>query len=337
MAHVWSGGGDISKEGVGHMSFLELSAFDPIFWLHHNFIDMILAIWQTETKNKLVLLSHYEFSSLTLSSFWFDNLEPGDPNATDPLLQFYTADEQPFTNDIKDWTVFNYTYDILAPKPSQMKPDGSLDEEKHLADLAAEINKRYSTSCSEVLSARSMRAEAAPQSPHYIINVTYDNRHALKELYSIHLFAGPLDLAYDSDRAQPNRLGTVFTFSRFNPAETCASCKGQINQGDLSTGQIPIMGAMTKDVEDPFVADADGMDPDRIGRYLERFLVWKIVTLTGREVQPGDVPGLKITVFAGRAEHSHATDHLSAYSNYKPVFRATAGKPGGASEELGAY
>lgn len=31
----------------GHMTYLDYSAFDPIFWLHHAMVDRCFALWQT--------------------------------------------------------------------------------------------------------------------------------------------------------------------------------------------------------------------------------------------------------------------------------------------------
>ncbi len=32
--------------GYGHMGYLEVAAFDPVFWLHHANVDRLFAIWQ---------------------------------------------------------------------------------------------------------------------------------------------------------------------------------------------------------------------------------------------------------------------------------------------------
>jgi tyrosinase len=33
--HDWCGGGGFGKKVYGHMSWVPVAAFDPIFWLHH--------------------------------------------------------------------------------------------------------------------------------------------------------------------------------------------------------------------------------------------------------------------------------------------------------------
>lgn len=33
--HLWCGGGYFGEPAYGHMSWVPVAAFDPIFWLHH--------------------------------------------------------------------------------------------------------------------------------------------------------------------------------------------------------------------------------------------------------------------------------------------------------------
>lgn len=44
--HTTAGGGTSSISG-GHMTYLSLAAFDPLFWLHHCNVDRLFAMWQT--------------------------------------------------------------------------------------------------------------------------------------------------------------------------------------------------------------------------------------------------------------------------------------------------
>lgn len=37
----------------GHMSYIEYSAFDPIFFLHHAMIDRCFAMWQALNPNSM--------------------------------------------------------------------------------------------------------------------------------------------------------------------------------------------------------------------------------------------------------------------------------------------
>ena len=50
---------------------------------------------------------------------WFDSPVEGDPQPSDPLLPFHMdqAGKRWTSDDTKDWTRYNYTYDTLAPSP----------------------------------------------------------------------------------------------------------------------------------------------------------------------------------------------------------------------------
>lgn len=39
----------------GHMTYLDYSAFDPIFWLHHMMVDRSFALWQAVNPNSYVV------------------------------------------------------------------------------------------------------------------------------------------------------------------------------------------------------------------------------------------------------------------------------------------
>lgn len=38
----------------GHMTYLDYSAYDPIFWLHHMMVDRVFALWQTINPDSFV-------------------------------------------------------------------------------------------------------------------------------------------------------------------------------------------------------------------------------------------------------------------------------------------
>lgn len=97
------------------MSFPPVSAFDPIFWVHHWYshsltyhgisvltelsnIDRLTAMFQTLYPDK-----------------WFDSPVDGDPQPGDPLVPFHTDQAGTLwtSDDTKDWTRYNYTYDVL--------------------------------------------------------------------------------------------------------------------------------------------------------------------------------------------------------------------------------
>jgi tyrosinase len=62
------------------MGLLDLSAFDPVFWLHHSNVDRLFAIWQALNPTKYVTARQSEGNFTT---------EPGTvESATSPLKAF---------------------------------------------------------------------------------------------------------------------------------------------------------------------------------------------------------------------------------------------------------
>lgn len=87
------------------MSALEVSAFDPLFWLHHFNVDRLYAIWQD--------LNPDSFMSARPAPFSTFNAEAGESQSQDtPLKPFWDKSGRDFwtSAQIKDTTTFGYAY-----------------------------------------------------------------------------------------------------------------------------------------------------------------------------------------------------------------------------------
>ncbi|KAF2005946.1 Di-copper centre-containing protein [Amniculicola lignicola CBS 123094] len=96
-----------------HMVPPAVSAFDPVFWLHHANVDRMVAIWQALYPDDYVNSCNAETATWTI--------QPGDPlNANTPLTPFHRDTQGSFwtaalarnTNDL------GYTYPEIQNKPS---------------------------------------------------------------------------------------------------------------------------------------------------------------------------------------------------------------------------
>ncbi|KAF9629012.1 hypothetical protein BFW01_g10215 [Lasiodiplodia theobromae] len=89
----------------GHMSEVEVAAFDPIFWLHHCNIDRILAIWQA---------LHEGFIDMSSK-----NPRERADGPLYPFLHPTNQDNQPYwdSTQSKSTTTFGYTYPDIMEKP----------------------------------------------------------------------------------------------------------------------------------------------------------------------------------------------------------------------------
>ncbi|PVI00116.1 Di-copper centre-containing protein [Periconia macrospinosa] len=93
--------------GDGHMLWLQYSAFDPIFWLHHANVDRLIVIWQELNRDRWVSVnSTNQESSFAIPSGTVVNAQtPLKPfRKSDSSNDFWTSDA------VRDWRVFGYTY-----------------------------------------------------------------------------------------------------------------------------------------------------------------------------------------------------------------------------------
>ncbi|PRW59760.1 tyrosinase superfamily [Chlorella sorokiniana] len=111
---------DFFHETVGGwMPHVPHASFDPIFWLHHAFVDKLFALWQLE--NPTVGLS----PQLDLEgTYWYP---PGTVvNSLTPLAPFRVPGSHRFynSNEMRDWRGLGYTYDNMVNEyAALLEPD----------------------------------------------------------------------------------------------------------------------------------------------------------------------------------------------------------------------
>lgn len=90
---------------MGHMSQLQYSAFDPIFWLHHGNVDRLFAIWQVLNPNA------YAINKVETDGTF--SIRGGTSVSPDtPLAPFNDASGRKFwtSNTSRKTESFNYSY-----------------------------------------------------------------------------------------------------------------------------------------------------------------------------------------------------------------------------------
>ncbi|KAK7424587.1 hypothetical protein QQZ08_008597 [Neonectria magnoliae] len=324
--HNITGGSNFDKgKGVGHMSDVPVAAFDPIFWLHHCQIDRLLAIWQA---------LHWDL--------WWDAKEsakPGiAPDATEDTLlhPFHTTtngnkDTDVWTSKgVRDWTKLHYQYDDLEPKPSALKPDGSLDEAQYKTDLEAYVHETYPGTAHVVGTIRTMENIRIPKGlsgeegkafDDYIINVKYD-RYALGGTsYSIRFFLGGPKNKPQTEYVDENYVGEIFTFTAPFSSETeggCENCKKQAADKVLSQGQIPITIQLLNHIYDKG-ANHPIQEYEQVAEYLRLHLNWKFVQHGGRELDAKGFPNTEVSVLQGTAKPRYTKPEKSAAADVLSV------------------
>jgi tyrosinase len=312
---------------VGHMYYLAEAAFDPIFWLHHTNVDRIFAMWQTINPNS------YGASQTAPHNTW--TIAKGTTqNADSPLTPFYkdsSASSFWTTNEVKDWTVFSYTY------PEFVDSDGSK------AAMQSYVQKLYGPSATATAGSSKRTAGPEPvaspaaaasterdvpvnilalQAPNgstyeYIANIQTP-RYALGGSYYVFLFLGdPASEDPTTWMSDDHLIGPMGVLAQDTMKGADVMVAGSIPITRTLTGKLKsgLLGQLTESVVAPF---------------LENALKWRILGPEGTSVDPDDVEGFEVAVYASTATTPADAYCLPNYSKFIPLTSVTRGKKGGA-------
>ncbi|OJD29174.1 tyrosinase central domain containing protein [Diplodia corticola] len=277
-------GGNNFLSGLGHMAYVSVAAFDPVFWLHHCNVDRLLYLWQCSNPDK-----------------WITQIG-GDDGAETDLVPFHRSGRRNdfFNSDgLRRPDSLHYTFDDME---SIVDSDGEICKEY--------LNKHINTLYGPVPSAfNDPRKDVDP-----VINIIYD-RYALDGLqYALHFFLGRVDrnIPYQHQR---NLVGSVYTFTfpfaGPNGTTRCPNCRQQAKAGVLSHAQIPLTRSVAQD---------ERRTPADARNYFQRELQWVAVLDSGAKI-PSKTLGnaLEITLLLGANQLPDGLEGEPNFSGYEPV------------------
>jgi len=111
----------------GQISYTQIAAYDPIFFLHHGMVDYVLAVWQELHPDEWVTPNVLPSGTLMI--------EPGSMiGETTPLAPFFAGNgstSNPFytAQDLRNWTALGYTFktlEMVKDLPQKEKTDALL-------------------------------------------------------------------------------------------------------------------------------------------------------------------------------------------------------------------
>jgi tyrosinase len=160
----------------GHMKQVPISAFDPIFWLHHTNIDRLISIWQGLHDAPPNKEKSWVTTKPSLGGTWVTS-PSRDEGLDTPLAPFYKDAENFWdSSDVRNTSVFGYAY-------PETKSWNFKSPEDYREDIVRQINTLYQTgSISNMITAsragdkqpeiklrkraeRLAQVEAVPESP----------------------------------------------------------------------------------------------------------------------------------------------------------------------------
>ncbi|KAF3174097.1 hypothetical protein TWF788_008807 [Orbilia oligospora] len=295
---------EIGGEGGGAMYYLAYSAFDPIFWLHHNNIDRLMAIWQAANPDLKLAKGR---GVGTFQRRVTAGVTQDDENT--PLYPFKHPNGEWWTSkDVEDVSsIWSYGYGF--PEVPCDKKDVSQED---LDTFSTEqINLLYKP---ETL-AQKKRAETESRSE-WNVNIIVDQAE-MSETFSIYAFLGKPP----SDSAEwikaDNKIGTLSVLG--NPDMKRVS--------NIQTAIIPINA----------ILKAKGVEgtEEEINEYLKKNLAWTAMS-NGEEVDVNKFKTLKVGVTVNTITVSTDISVKAEFSDPVLVTAITEEKKAGVStvEEL---
>ncbi|KAH8880045.1 tyrosinase-domain-containing protein [Thozetella sp. PMI_491] len=325
----------------GHMSALEVSAFDPIFWLHHTNVDRLWAIWQGLNPDAFITPQPAPYPT-----FW---AERGDSQTADsPLVPFWDQTGSSFwtSNQVKDSSIFGYAYpetqkwkyantddyqtsirqavvrlyggnvfsNFIQTIASQMHPAGVEGN----AGLAAPAGKQLQQPLKGEENGKAVQssgpipaalAHLAPNNKYseWIVNVRA-LKHGLGQSFRILVFLGDFSPDSSTWNSEPNCVGRVSILGR-SPATACGKCQHDRNTNLVVSGTVPLTSALLQDIVEGRLRS---LEPADVVPYLRENLTVKATLFSGQERAVDEIPGLKVSVCSTEVEIG--VDGLPVYS-----------------------
>jgi tyrosinase len=343
LIHVTAGG-----ESGGHMTYLDVAAFDPIFWLHHFNIDRLLAMLQLITPNTYVANGNVMRPMAQWNQGEPKNrYTPLKPFTKDAAGNYYTS------QDVYETRTLGYYY----PETSSNTYDQVVRSINSLYGAGVRSMSKRDNDVSET--GQYLGRPLKEGEYHTVLSVTAD-KYALAGSYTVHCFVGKPDNSTTSNSTAPYPIKANLTLSANLPLGTAVAGDDGEAPYDPSTdytqapnyvGSYGILGGMMaggSNSSQPLMTEGSmtltsclqgklatgelkSLTPEHIESYLKENLYYKVVGVNG-EINPDDLPNFHISVKCNKAKPAASENELPDLSApYTVLPKATehlpAGKP----------
>ncbi len=314
---------------AGHMAFIQWSAFDPIFFLHHCMVDRVLAIWQALHPTEWVTPTRALTNSYTIR-------RGQTVSSTTPLTPFFSNGNSTFWNSdgVRDHTKLGYTYAELERGPS----GGANTKNNQLASLRntkQAINRLYgsfspasvflrelrssgikASSSSDEPTKRTLFSAATAASKLFVgdhyhewtANVRVSSR-ASTRASSINFFLGDAPRDLTEWAAAPNRVGTMGVFGAATAGGGGRDAAGLHEHEMEVAGTVPLTAALVSLVDE---GGLESLEPEDVEGLLRRKLTMRVLDRGGEVVEgrAGCVEGLGVTVVSSLVQAPGSEEEL---------------------------
>ncbi|KAF2732817.1 tyrosinase [Polyplosphaeria fusca] len=318
--------GTVGGPSGGTMYYLDYSAFDPIFWLHHTNIDRLLAMYQQNTPNTWVangVINHP-------MAQWNQG---ESKNEQSPLKPFTKNTRGDYYNsvEVKNTRTLGYFYaDASSPQAMRNAVNGKYSGGRN------GLRKRTSSSSLPTGQYDGRAIQAGDY--HTVLSIVAD-KFALEGSYTVHCTLGPAAGNSTSNTTAPYTNSTA-PYSNSTDEEYAPNYVGGYtvfgghgNAAPSSNHSVPLLTEGCLPLTTALMgAEAAGtiksLHPDDIEAYLTQNLHYTVVGLGGAEIPADEIPNFHVYVQSAPLTPASG-DEFPSVGEYTKMPSVTANMPGG--------
>jgi tyrosinase len=334
-------------ESGGHMYYLDISSFDPLFWLHHTNVDRLMNMYQYIVPDTYVAIGNINRPMAQWN-------EGESKNGGTPLKPFTkgTYGEYFNSDDVRETRVFGYYY----PETSDRSYGQVAQAVTRLYGAGVrQLNKR-----GEPVDERTGQYLGRPMKEgdyHHVLDITA-NKFALDGSYTVHCFIGSSGNSTSNSTA-PYGNGTASAFTPGPTASPQKNATGEVLEDydpskDFTNdpnyvGAYGVLGAMKAGAGNAsfpvitrgalplttclqgkeYYGELKSLDPEHVEPYLAQNLYYKVIGVNG-EIDPTTIPNFHVAVKCTKVKPAASEFELPDLSApYTVLEKATAKLPAG--------
>lgn len=284
----------------GFMLQVPVAAFDPVFWLHHAWVDRIVALYQAahpqsiDGEKALV-----EPMNAARSTFGFPDVSNHVEDINTPLYPFLKTDGENWTSQDVSSMASIYELGYYYPElPASLQ--GQSDEAIRIHAIE-QINALYAevpaaAPAQRIAGALTRTVEASE----WLATVQFDPAE-LDDSFLVEIIS------------DDEKIGGVGSFSG----------TGMTMPSAISTGTVPLTDFLAE-------RKIDGDDLEAVVEHLTKNLQWRVIDAEGKEVELSALPSLQVAVSASKVQYPLDSKKLPVFGEWSTFYQATEDKVGGA-------
>ncbi|KAF1844065.1 Di-copper centre-containing protein [Cucurbitaria berberidis CBS 394.84] len=323
-------------ESGGHMYYLDISSFDPLFWLHHTNIDRLLAMYQLIVPNTWVANGNINHPMAQWNQGEAKNGNtPLKPFTKDTAGNYFTS------NDIRETRVLGYHY-----------PETS---DRSYSQVARAVTNLYGGGA-RTLSKRSTDEQTGQylgrplkEGDYHTVVEIIANKYSSGS-YNIHCFVGqPGGNSTQGNSTAPYPVSNSTAPYSNSTGEADYDPSTDYTQQSNYVGSYGVLGGMKPNSHNStypvmttgtlpltsclqgkeFYGELKSLKPEDVESYLAEHLHYKVVGVDG-EINADDIPDLHISVKCTKVKPAANDGELPDLSApYQKLPEATKNKPAG--------